>query len=330
VLVTSAPRKELRSATRTGPRERSSPAARPPAAAGPPPLWRRVLRAGGVSYLLIAPALALYLGVIFLPILSGAGYAFTDWDGLRHDVHYVGIANFRRMANDLQLRASIGTTLLIAGSLVVAKVTLGLALALAVDGNLKTRNTLRLAFFMPVVLTPVIVSYIWKYIFSTEGTLNTLLGLVGIAPLQWLGDPQLALWSVIIVTSWQSVGLSMVIFLAGLQAVPPELHEAAVIDGAGAVQRFRSVTLPLLAPAMTVCVVIALIQGLRFFDQIYALTRGGPGYATETLSTMIYRISFQFGEFSYGAAVAMVFSLIVAAIVLPVMVLLHRREIAHG
>lgn len=300
--------------------------------ATPPPqsLWRRVLASGGVSYLFILPAVAIYVAVILAPILMGAGYAFTDWDGLRQIVNYNGLANFRRMIGDQQVRSAISTTLIIAFSLVVVKVVLGLVLALVVNSNVKSRNWLRLVFFMPVVLTPIIVSYMWKYIFSNNGTLNTLLKMVGLEPLRWLGDPTLALISVIIVTSWQSVGLSMVIFLAGLQAVPPELDEAATIDGANPLQRIWHVTLPLLAPAMTVCVVIALIQGLRFFDQIYALTRGGPGYATETLSTMIYRISFQFGEFSYGAAVAMVFSLIVGVIVLPVMQVLRHREIAHG
>lgn len=296
----------------------------------PQSLWRRALASGGVSYLFIIPAVAIYVAVILAPILMGAGYAFTDWDGLRQIVNYNGLANFRRMIGDQQVRSAISTTLIIAFSLVVVKVALGLVLALVVNSNVKSRNWLRLVFFMPVVLTPIIVSYMWKYIFSNNGTLNTLLKMVGLEPMRWLGDPTLALISVIIVTSWQSVGLSMVIFLAGLQAVPPELDEAATIDGANPLQRIWHVTLPLLAPAMTVCVVIALIQGLRFFDQIYALTRGGPGYATETLSTMIYRISFQFGEFSYGAAVAMVFSLIVGVIVLPVMQVLRRREIAHG
>lgn len=295
-----------------------------------PPLWRRFLGWGGVNYLFILPALAVYIGIIFLPILRGVDYAFTDWDGLSRSVNYVGFANFQRMFGDIQVRSAIGTTLIIAAALVVIKVTLGLFLALIVDGNLKSRNYLRVVFFMPVVLTPIIVSYMWKYIFSNQGPLNTLLNLVGIDSLRWLGDPTLALISVIVVTSWQSVGLSMVIFLAGLQAVPPELNEAAMIDGASPWQRIRYVTIPMLAPAMTVCVVIALIQGLRFFDQIYALTRGGPGYATETLSTMIYRISFQFGEFSYGAAVALVFSLIVAVIVLPAMHFLRKREFVHG
>lgn len=292
--------------------------------------WRRLLKWGGVNYMFILPALIIYVAVILLPILRGIDYAFTDWDGLNRTINYIGLANFQRMIGDIQVRSAIGTTLIIAFALVAIKVVFGLLLALVVDSNLKTGNYLRIVFFMPVVLTPIIVSYMWKYIFSNQGPLNLMLNLAGFESLRWLGDPTLALISVIIVTAWQSVGLSMVIFLAGLQAVPPELNEAAVIDGATPLKRLWFITLPLLAPSMTICVVIALIQGLRFFDQIYALTRGGPGYATETLSTMIYRISFQFGEFSYGAAVALTFSLIVALIVLPVMQVLRKREIVHG
>lgn len=292
--------------------------------------WRRLRAFAGIGYGFILPALVIYLFVILFPVLQGLRFAFTDWNGLDREVHYIGLANYSRMFSDLQFRSAIGTTLIIAFSLVVIKVTLGLLLALVVDRNLKSRHYLRLVFFMPVVLTPVIVSYVWKYMFSNDGTLNTVLAMAGMEGLRWLGDPQLALVSVIIVTSWQSVGLSMVIYLAGLQAIPPELHEAATIDGADSLQRTWYVTLPMLGPATTVCVVIALIQGLRFFDQIYALTRGGPGYATETLSTMIYRISFQFGEFSYGAAVAVTFSFIVAVIVLPVMYFLRKREFASG
>jgi raffinose/stachyose/melibiose transport system permease protein len=268
--------------------------------------------------------------VILRPDILGLKYAFTNWNGLDRHYSYVGLANFTRMFGDIQVRSAISTTLIIAAALVVTKVSLGFLLALAVDSHLKTRNLLRLAFFVPVVLTPIIVSYLWKYIFSNSGTLNTLLNAVGLDGLRWLGDPVLALVSVIIVTAWQSLGLYMVIFIAGLQAIPPEINEAAMIDGAGLGRRIWSVTLPLLGPSITVCVVIALIQGLRFFDQIYALTHGGPGYSTETLSTMIYRISFQFGEFSYGAAVALVFAVIVAAIVLPLMAILRRREIAHA
>lgn len=301
-----------------------------PGTVTPLPLWRRGMRAGGVDWVFILPAVAVYVGVIFLPIVMGVGYAFTDWDGLNPNANYVGLDNFRRMITDPHASGAILNTLIIAVLLVASKVVVGLMLALAVNVRLKSRNLLRLLFFTPVIMTPIIVSYLWKYIFSNRGTLNTILGWFDLEGLNWLGEPTLALISILIVTSWQVVGLYMVIFLAGLQAVPPELDEAARMDGASAWQRLRHVTLPMLAPSITVAVVVALIQSLRIFDQIYALTHGGPGYATETLSTMIYRISFQFGEFSYGAAISLSFSLIVAAIVLPVMLLLRRREISHG
>lgn len=302
----------------------------PPETVTPLPLWRRGMRAGGVDWIFILPAVAIYVAVIFSPIVIGVGYAFTDWDGLSPNPQFIGLDNFRRMITDPHAFGAILNTLLIAVLLVIAKVVAGLMLALAVNSRLKSRNLLRLLFFTPVIMTPIIVSYLWKYIFSNRGTLNTVLDWFGIEGLYWLGSPTLALVSILVVTAWQVVGLYMVIFLAGLQAIPPELDEAARMDGASAWQRLRHVTLPMLAPSVTVAVVVALIQSLRIFDQIYALTHGGPGYATETLSTMIYRISFQFGEFSYGAAISLTFSLIVAAIVLPVMLLLRRREISHG
>lgn len=278
------------------------------------------------------PALVMFGFVIVWPMVLGIGFAFTDWNGLDRTWRLVGVANFRRILGDRQVVSAIGTTLILAGSLVVAKMAIGLALALALNTAIKTRNILRLIVFMPVVLTPVITSYVWKYIFSTEGAINRIADALGIGFLHqgWLGNPRLALLCVIVVTAWQSVGLAMVIFLAGLQAVPQELVEAATIDGASRWQRLRLVILPLLAPAITVNVVLALVQGLKFFDQIYVLTAGGPGYATETLSTIIYKTSFYYGEFGYGSAIALVFAAMVAVLVFSATHALRRREIAHG
>ncbi|WP_172294542.1 carbohydrate ABC transporter permease [Pseudoruegeria sp. HB172150] len=291
---------------------------------------KRLLSAG-VSWGFVLPAIAVYGFVIVYPMIAGTGFAFTDWDGLSNDRSFVGLENFRRLASDPQARASISTTLVMAGSLLVAKIVIGLLLALALNTQIRTRNFLRMIFFMPVVLTPVIMSFVWRYIFSSNGALNQLLEAAGLGnwEQQWLGDPGWALFCVIFVTSWSQVGLAMVIFLAGLQKVPEELIEAAKIDGAGPVRRLWSVILPMLAPAMTVNVVIALITGLKFFDQIYVLTAGGPGYATETMSTIIYKTSFQFGEFGYGSSIALVFAIIVATIVYSATYLLKKREIEH-
>ncbi|QRM29206.1 carbohydrate ABC transporter permease [Microvirga sp. VF16] len=294
---------------------------------------RRPLRFdAGVSWWFILPALVVYSYVLVYPMLSGAGYAFTNWNGLDPSYDFVGLANFKRIFSDPQAISAISMTLVMAFALVLSKVIIGLLLALALDTQIKSRNILRLIFFMPVVLTPVIMSFSWKYIFSTSGALNQVLQAIGLGnwTQQWLGDPHLALFCVIFVTGWGSIGLAMVIFLAGLQNVPKELVEAAKIDGAGGVQRLVFIILPLLAPAMTINVVIALIQGLKFFDQIYVLTGGGPGYATETLSTIIYKTSFQFGEYGYGSATALVFSVLVAALVYTATHFLKKREISHG
>lgn len=286
----------------------------------------------GVSWWFMLPGLAIYTLVLVYPMLTGVGFAFTDWNGLTRESNFVGLANFSRMSGDRQVISSITMSLVFAFALVITKVLFGLLLALALDTNIRSRNILRLLFFMPVVMTPVIVSYVWKYIFSNNGAINLVARSLNIEALDqgWLGDPQLATICIIIVTGWQTVGLSMVIFLAGLQAIPKDLFEAAMIDGASSWKRLIFVTLPLLAPAMTVNVALALIQGLKFFDQIFILTSGGPGYATETLSTIIYKTSFQFGEFGYGSAIALVFAIIVGAFVFATTWLLRRNEIDHG
>lgn len=289
------------------------------------------IRHPGLSWLFILPALAIYGMIMIYPMIAGAGYAFTNWNGLNRTIEFVGTRNFEKMLSDRQVASSIRMSLVFAAALVVTKIGFGLLLALALDTNLRTRNFLRLLFFMPVVLTPVIVSYVWKYIFSNKGTLNSIGQSFGIDWLvqPWLGTPNLAAVAIIIVTAWQTVGLAMVIFLAGLQAIPKDTLEAATVDGASRWQTLRHITLPLLAPAITVNVALAMIQGMKFFDQVYVLTGGGPGYATETLSTTIYKTTFLYGEFGYGAAIALVFSIIVAAVVFTTTVLLRRRELNY-
>lgn len=286
----------------------------------------------GVSWWFVMPALALYGFILVYPMLAGIGYAFTDWNGLGRQINYVGFENFARIWTDTQVISSIRVTLILAGALVVSKMVIGLMLAVALDSAIRSRNLLRLLFFMPVVLTPVITSFVWKYIFSNSGALNTIADTFGLSFLHqaWLGDPNTALISVIIVTAWQTSGLAMVIFLAGLQAIPKELLEQSMIDGASPWNRFWLITFPLLAPAFTVNVILALIQGLKIFDQVFVMTGGGPGYATETLSTIIYKTSFIYAEFGYGSAIALVFSILVGVIVFSATAFLRKREIAYG
>jgi raffinose/stachyose/melibiose transport system permease protein len=204
--------------------------------------------------------------------------------------------------------------LVIAVAITLLQNGIGLLLALGVNSTIKSRNVLRVFLFAPALVTPIVAAYLWRNLLGPDGAVNSLLGLVGLDSWRqdWLGDPAIALWSVVGVIVWQYAGYSMVIFLAGLQSIPREIHEAAAIDGAGAVRRFWSVTRPLLAPAFTINMMLSIIGGLKLFDQVYALTGGGPGHATDTLSTLIYKDAFTLGEFGYSIALAVVLTVVVS------------------
>jgi raffinose/stachyose/melibiose transport system permease protein len=249
-----------------------------------------------------------------VPSIRGVYYAFTDWDGLSPQLSFVGLENFAEVWRDPDARQAIGHTLLIAAAITVIQNGFGLLLALGVNSLIKSRNVLRVFLFAPAVVTPIVTAYLWRNLLGPQGAINSLLGAVGLGSWQhdWLGDPRSALWSIVAVIVWQFGGYSMVIFLAGLQSVPKEIYEAAAVDGVGPVRRFWSVTRPLLAPAFTINLMLSIIGGIKLFDQVYALTGGGPGHATDTMSTLIYKDAFTLGEFGYSIALAVVLTIIVA------------------
>jgi raffinose/stachyose/melibiose transport system permease protein len=279
------------------------------------------------------PALLVYAVVVLYPTGIGIVYAFTDWTGIG-DWSFVGFDNFTKLWDDSAARGSVVNTLLLTIAIVVVQNGIGLLLALGVHTHIKSRALLRVIFFAPAVVSPVMVAFLWKYVYNPkpgEG-LNGVLGAIGLGSWRqdWLGDPDLALWSVAFMVVWQFAGYSMVIFLAGLESVPANLYEAAMIDGAGRWQRFRHVTWPLLAPAVTVNVMLSTIGGLKLFDQVYAATNGGPGYASETLSTVLYKQAFVFGNYGYSTAIALVLALFVSAISLVQVQFLRGREVTAG
>jgi raffinose/stachyose/melibiose transport system permease protein len=260
------------------------------------------------------PAMLLFAFVVLVPSARGVYYAFTDWDGLDPAYSVVGLDNFTAMVRDPDAIQAIWHTLLIAVAITIIQNGFGLLLALGVNSAIKSRNVLRVFLFAPAVVTPIVTAYLWRNLLGPDGAVNSLLGAVGLTGWQqdWLGNPELALWSIVGVIVWQFGGYSMVIFLAGLQSVPKEIYEAADIDGAGPVRRFWSVIRPLLAPAFTINLMLSIIGGIKLFDQVYALTGGGPGHATDTLSTLIYKDAFTLGEFGYSIALAVVLTIIVA------------------
>jgi raffinose/stachyose/melibiose transport system permease protein len=258
------------------------------------------------------PALVLMLTTIYLSTLTGAFFAFTDWTGVG-PFNFIGLANFAKVFQQPELVGSLINTLLLAGGFLVFTNVFGLLFALALNRTLKTRYVLRTLVFMPVVLSPIAVSYIWKFIFAFDGPLNQFLRAVGLESWQqdWLASPKLALACILTVMVWQNVGFVMVTYLAGLATVPPELEEAAALDGAGTWRRFRSLTLPLIQPSLAIATTLTLIQGLRVFDQVLALTGGGPSGATETLATEVYKQTFTYNSFGFGAAMALLLSILI-------------------
>jgi raffinose/stachyose/melibiose transport system permease protein len=269
------------------------------------------------------PALLLFAFVVLVPSGRGIYYAFTDWDGLDPDFAFIGLRNFTDMLGDEDALGAVWHTVLIAVAITVIQNGIGLLLALGVNSMIKTRNVLRVLLFAPAVVTPIVTAYLWRNLLGPDGAVNAVLGPWG---RDWLGDPDLALWMIVVVVVWQFAGYSMVIFLAGLQSIPREIYEAAAIDGTGAVRRFWSIVRPLLAPAITINLMLSIIGGIKLFDQVYALTGGGPGHATDTISTLIYKDAFILGEFGYSIALAVVLTIIVAIFSAGQYTVLNRNE----
>ena len=288
---------------------------------------RRRRPGGSVPWIWVLPAVAVVLAFRYVATGAGTWYAFTDWDGLS-DATWVGLDNFRQIFEDPASRGALKNTIVLAFTFVIASNVIGLALALALQRTIKTRGLLRALFFVPVVMSSLAVSYVWQFIFSFTGPLNQLLGALGLESWQrpWTGDPTWALWTIFVVLVWQFVGLSMVMYLAGLEGIPEELDEASAVDGASTFRRFRKITLPLLAPAITVSVTLSTIYGLGVFDQVLAVTGGGPVDASETLATQIYKQTFAFGRFGYGTALSLILTVLITVLAVAQLVILRRRE----
>lgn len=276
-----------------------------------------------------APGVLVYLCFVLAPIVVSVGYSLTNYNPFNPPVKYVGLENYRLLFQDEQFLTALRVTTILTVIVVIVPNVLGLAVALLLDKQGWLYNALRSVFFTPVILSSVVVSVIWSRLLDSEGPLNDFLRAVGVEhPPGWLSDPSIALYSVASIISWQMLGFCVVVYLAGLQGVPVELMEAAAIDGASPVRRFRAVTWPMLAPALTVNTVVLLISAFKAYDYIKVITNGGPGSGTTaTIAFNVLQTGFDANHGGYASAMAILMLLIVAVITAITLRFLQRREI---
>lgn len=271
--------------------------------------WARY-RAG---YLFVLPAFLLYAVFMIYPLVQSIYLSFTDWNGVEATKNFVGLANYRRLFGDALLRVSLGHTLIWVVVGTIGPLAIGLLLAVLLWRRPRGFTLFRTAFFMPQVLSSVVIAIVWGWIYNPVfGILNRGLDSVGLDTLSrgWLGDPSLALYAVLVAAIWAETGFVFVVFLAGLQNVSKDLLEAATVDGANAWQRFRNVTVPQLANVVNVVTALLLIGGFSVFDVVFAMTQGGPANATEVIATYTYKEAFTQNRIGYAATLSLVITVI--------------------
>jgi len=273
----------------------------------------------------LLPAIALYSFITLYPTVRGAWLSFTDSLGGRPG-HFVGLANYYRLLHDDQATAALKNTLLYAAFVVILQNLLGLIFAAWLMSVPRIRSAIRVSLLAPAMMAPVMAGFIWSYLYAPGGSLDALLSSVGLGKQTWLAEPSHALYAVAAVHVWMFTGYSCAIFLASYLAIPQDLKDAALLDGATAWQRFRRVDWPLLAPATTITVTLSVIGTLRTFDLPLVMTNGGPVNSTETLSLLIYQKVFQQSDFAYGTALAVILLLVVIILSTATSTLLQRRE----
>ncbi|WP_329171819.1 carbohydrate ABC transporter permease [Streptomyces sp. NBC_01477] len=279
--------------------------------------------------LIAALGLLLYLVFIVVPVFMSLRSSFTDENPLKSGSNWIGFGNYSEMLHDSQLRTSVVFTLLLAAGVTVVANLVGLAFALLLDRTALSYRVLRTVAFLPQVVSGVIVGFVWKTILTQDGLLNTVLRSLHLVhtPVDWLGKPHLAQFSVGVVVAWVLSGFTTVVYLAALQNIPQELYDAGSIDGAGAAQQFRMITLRMVAPATTISVTISLITVLKLYDVIQVLTSGGPANATQSTAQYIVKMAFTNDRFGYASSIAMFLLALSAVIALSVTSILRRREV---
>lgn len=279
-----------------------------------------------IALLFLAPSLIGFLVFMVLPMFGGLFLSFTNWDMLSTP-KFVGLENYQTLLGDKLFFVSLKNTLVYSAIVLGGGIPLSLGLAMLVNSKLPGVEVFRTIFFIPVVVSSVAASLVWKWIFQPDyGVLNSILKFFHLDPLLWLGDPSTALLSVAIVSIWMGMGYNMVLLLAGLKGIPTHLYEAAQIDGANPLQRFWCITLPLLTPTLFFVLVMSVISSFQVFGQVFVMTvKAGPGNATLVYVYYLWQNAFSWFKMGYASALAYILFLIIFIITLIQMKLLDQR-----
>ncbi|MGE1113042.1 sugar ABC transporter permease [Priestia aryabhattai] len=289
---------------------------------------RKNLKNVGLFALFVGPALLAFCVIVLIPFFTGIYYSFTDWNGVNGTINWVGLDNFKYLfTEDKQFQQSFWITTKYTVVAIILTNVVGFVLAILVTQMLKTRNILRTVFFMPNLIGGLLLGFVWQFIFVKGfASIGQITG-ISLFELPWLGDAKTAFWGIVIVSVWQGAGYIMLIYTAALQNVPQELIEAAKIDGASRWQILRHITIPMVAPAVTVCLFLTISWSFKVFDVNLSLTNGGPFKSTEMLALNIYTEAFVNNRYGLGEAKALIFFIVVAAITIIQVTYTKKKEV---
>lgn len=274
------------------------------------------------------PALLAVSFFIIYPFLNGIKISFTNWNGFSQTYKYVGFDQYKRMLTDPATWLIVKNTLLYGLGSTILQNVIGLLYAILLHQSIRGKSIARTIIFLPVIISPLIMGYIWYFFFSYQGgALNDVLLSLGMNEINALGNPQINTWIIVFVNTYQFVGIAMIIYLAGLQSISKDFYEAAQLDGATAFNQFKNITIPLLIPSITINMVLNIIGGLKLFDVILALTGGGPGNASQSMSTFMYDLYFAKQDAGYAATQGILMTVIILILSLSALIYFRSKEV---
>lgn len=284
---------------------------------------------GYIVYLFVLPAIILLLLFLIYPAIQSFIKSASEWDGISKPV-YIGFDNFKDIFNEKGFWLAVKNTFILLPIAVIGTVVLGFLLAVAIERQVKGWKFFKVAWFIPVMMSPTVVSMLWLRIFDpTYGPLNQILRYLGLGILaqDWLSNPKIAIYSIGMVIVWQYTGFTMLLLLTAMENIPIEIHDSATLDGINLLGRIRYIIFPMIRPAFMIVVLLQIISTLKVFDVVWVLTQGGPGQASTVLGVYLYQTAFTFQRFGYGSAVAVILFVVLLIIGLIYLNVTRQKEI---